>query len=220
MHRVFSWVLSRPWRQVLVLFLSCLLFTTLWAQAGQAQLADHILRLHVVANSDSSADQALKLQVRDRVLIEIENCLHSCTTRQEAVQRIQNAIPLLAGEAEEVLREQGCTDSVQVTLGQVWYPTRQTGALTLPAGNYCSLRVVIGAGAGHNWWCVVFPSLSLPAVTETALPVMGLTGEDYALITAEAPVYRFKLRTAELLGSFLHRINPESPCGNREAVID
>lgn len=220
MRKVLNWTNGSLWRQVLFLFLACLLCTTLWAQAGQEQLADHVIRLHVVANSDSESDQAVKLRVRDDVLREAEARLAACTSREEAGEILQNAIPSLTRTAAETLEECGCETPVQVTLGKVWYPSRYTGTYALPAGEYTSLRVIIGEGAGHNWWGVLFPSLCLPAVTEQAVPAMGLTESDLSLLTEETPVYHVKFRTAELISSLLHRFQQDSSCAGTETVID
>ena len=220
MRKVLNLANGSFWRQVLLLFLLCLLCTTLWAQAGQAQLADHVIRLHVIANSDSEADQSVKLRVRDEVLREAEARLAACTSREEAGDALRNAIFSLTRTAARTLKECGCDSPVRVTLGKVWYPSRYTGTYALPAGEYTSLRVIIGEGTGHNWWGILFPSLCLPAVTERAVPVMGLTEADYALITGETPAYRVKFRTAELLGVFLHRFQQEPSCARGETVID
>ena len=220
MRKVLNLANGSFWRQVLLLFLLCLLCTTLWAQAGQEQLADHMIRLHVIANSDSEADQAVKLRVRDEVLREAETRLASCTSREEAGEALRNAIPSLTRTAAETLEQCGCEAPVRVSLGKVWYSTRYAGSYALPAGEYTSLRVILGEGAGHNWWGILFPSLCLPAVTEQSVPAMRLTAADYALITEESPAYRVKFRTAELLGTFLHHFQQESSCARGETVID
>ena len=115
--------------------------------AGPAeQLPENILRLHVVANSDSEADQSLKLKVRDAANAAV--CTH--------VEGITEA-------ARGAVKENGFTDAVTVTVTDEFFHTREYEGFTLPAGRYRTLRVVIGEGSGHNWWCVVFPALCLPA---------------------------------------------------------
>ena len=201
------WAKAPVWKQILVLFLTSLLCTTLWAQAGQTQLASHVIRLHVIANSDSKADQAVKLRVRNEVLKVAEARLAPCKSREEAGEALQAALPSLTRAAAGTLEEYGCPSPVQVSLGKVWYPSRSTGTYALPAGAYTSLRVIIGEGGGHNWWGILFPTLCLPAVTERAVPAMGLTEGDYALLTEETPVYHVKFRAAELWGMLLHRVS-------------
>lgn len=90
---------------------------------------------------------------------------------------------------------------MKVSLEDEWFPTRQYEGGALPAGTYQALRVVIGSGEGKNWWCVVFPSLCLPAVTESSVQAAGLSGQDYALITEESQPYVFKFKTLEWWGN-------------------
>ena len=132
----------------------CVFFLSgLWAGSAQQELAGGLVRLHVIANSDADADQAQKLQVRDRVLALLSPLLAECRSRDEAVDII------LKHRAE--LEAFG-----DVALGTEYYPTRDYGGFSLPAGEYVSLRIVLGEGAGRNWWCVVFPPLCTEALAE------------------------------------------------------
>ena len=196
-----------PWRQTLALFLLFLVFTALWAQAQQTDLAEKVLRLHVVANSDSEADQALKLRVRDRVLETARPLLTESKNAAEAEAVISQNLPALTEAAQREIRSRGSSAPVRITLEDAWFPTRTYGAAALPAGTYRALRVVIGAGEGHNWWCVVFPSLCLPAVSEASLQTAGLSEEDIALVTEESPRYMFRFKTIEWWGSLKHSLS-------------
>ena len=196
-----------PWRQAIALFLVFLVCTALWAQAQQDLLADRILRLHVVANSDTEADQALKLKVRDRVLAEVRPLLADVTGAEEAEAVIAAQLPALTAAAEDELARQGCRYPVSVTLEDVWFPTRTYDAAALPSGTYRALRVVIGSGEGHNWWCVVFPSLCLPAVSETSLLAAGLSEDDIALLTEATPGYVFRFKTVEWWENLKHALS-------------
>ena len=196
-----------PWRQALALFLAFLVCTALWAQARQDLLADKVLRLHVMANSDSEADQTLKLLVRDRVLAEVRPLLAGVTSAAEANAVLSACLPALTAAAADEIEKQGYTYPVTVTLEDVWFPTRTYDAAALPAGTYRALRVVIGSGAGHNWWCVVFPSLCLPAAGEASLQAAGLSGEDIALITEATPGYVFRFKTIEWWESLKHSLS-------------
>lgn len=195
-----------PWRQALALFLLFLVFTALWAQAQQTELAEKVVRLHVLANSDSSTDQALKLKVRDRVLETARPLLAGVSNAAEAEAVLAQNIPALTEAARREITARGRTDPVTVTLEDAWFPTRTYGAAALPAGTYRALRVVIGVGEGHNWWCVVFPSLCLPAVSESSLQTAGLSGEDIALLTEESPRYVFRFKTIEWWESLKHSL--------------
>ncbi len=196
-----------PWRQTLALFLLFLVFTALWAQAQQTDLAEKVLRLHVVASSDSAADQALKFRVRDRVLETARPLLTESKNAAEAEAVISQNLPALTEAARREIRSRGSSAPVTITLEDAWFPTRTYGAAALPAGTYRALRVVIGAGEGHNWWCVVFPSLCLPAVSEASLQTAGLSEEDIALVTEESPRYMFRFKTIEWWGSLKHSLS-------------
>ena len=193
-----------PWkflRQILALFCAALVSTALWAEAEQTQLADKIIRLHVIANSDSQADQALKLQVRDQVLAQADTLLSGQESAQQAAEILRDNLTPLAETAAQTVSQAGFSYQVQVSLEDTWFPTRQYGDLSLPAGQYQALRVVIGQGEGKNWWCVVFPSLCLPAVSEQALQTAGLTGQDYALLTESSQPYVIQFKALEWWGS-------------------
>lgn len=169
---------------------------------GQAQdaLAQQVIRLHVVANSDSEADQRVKLLVRDAVL-EVTEPLLAGKTRAEAMQTLEKALPTLRQTAAKVLAQQGSDAAVTVSLAEnVWFPTKTYANFSLPAGEYTALRVQLGEGAGKNWWCVVFPPLCLGSVSEISRETMAetLTEESVALMTGETEGYVVKFRLVEL----------------------
>lgn len=124
-----------------------------------AKLREDILRLHVVAASDGEADQNVKLQVRDAILGSLEDGLNDLTDPQEVFSYVQTMLPKLEQTANRVLQEAGFDDTAKVSLTEEAFPVREYDTFSLPSGIYHSLRVVIGEGAGHNWWCVVFPQL-------------------------------------------------------------
>lgn len=195
---------SFPWRRVVALFFAFLVCTALWAEATQAQLAEKVIRLHVLANSDTEADQTLKLQVRDKVLAQTDQLLAGQENAAQAAAVLRENLEPLAQTAAQEIAAQGYDYPVTVSLEETWFPTRQYEDVALPAGNYQALRVVIGAGEGHNWWCVVFPSLCLPAVSEHAVQTAGLTHQDYALICEESQPYTIRFKTVEWWESCKH----------------
>ena len=157
-------------------------------------LPGEVLRLHVLANSDSEEDQALKLQVRDRILEESSSLMDGVSNKEEALRAAEEAIPALEKAAEDEVRRQGYSYSVSIAVENVYFPTREYGDTTLPAGKYDALRVVIGSGEGHNWWCVLFPALCLPAAEDTTELGEVLTqGEMDAVQGGEKYEVRFKL---------------------------
>lgn len=129
-------------------------------------LHEGIIRLHVVGASDAEADQNVKLLVRDAVNAYLETELADVQTVEEANEVIRNDLPELKAVAEQVLREQGFSDTIQVSLEREAFPLREYDTFTLPSGVYRSLRIRIGEAEGRNWWCVVFPSLCLSAAGE------------------------------------------------------
>ncbi|MBQ9348953.1 MAG: stage II sporulation protein R [Oscillibacter sp.] len=158
------------------LALGLFLLTGVWAAGEQERLAGQVVRLHVLAASDSRSDQAQKLRVRDAVLSYTEDCLHGAGSRDEAAALLRRRLPEIELAASAVLAAEGCTDAVRAELAEADFPTRVYGGgdaygtdgayadsggggFALPAGRYLALRVVIGPGAGQNWWCVVFPPL-------------------------------------------------------------
>ena len=124
-----------------------------------------MIRLHVLANSDSAEDQALKLRVRDRVLAEAETYLTPGITREETEELLRAHLYDLAAAGAEAVGAAGCDYPVTASLvHNYWFPTKTYTDFALPAGQYTALRIEIGEGAGQNWWCVVFPPLCLGSV--------------------------------------------------------
>lgn len=189
--------IQRLRRRFLPVLFAVLVCTALWAEGEQAKLTEGVIRLHVLANSDSAEDQALKYQVRDAVLEDLAHLLAGQESAQTASDLLRAHLDALTDTATQVVTQAGYAYPVQVRLETLWFPTRYSETTALPAGPYQALRVILGAGEGHNWWGIVFPALSLPAAqTETpdrADPSGGLLWEN------EEP-YTFRFRTLELWG--------------------
>ncbi|MCI9514539.1 MAG: stage II sporulation protein R [Oscillospiraceae bacterium] len=194
MRRLNRWFLLAACSLVMAL---CV--TVAWgAHQAQRQLAEKMIRLHVIANSDSEADQALKLRVRDAILAEAEEILTACADLPEAEAQLGAALERMTAIAEATVAQAGYDYEVSAVLSYEVYPTRDYETFRLPAGQYLSLRMTIGAGAGRNWWCVVFPPLCNAATTEEFVKTAegaGLTAEELALLTEESEgvVVRFKV---------------------------
>ncbi len=177
----------------------------MWLNGEQAALAGSVIRLHVIANSDSAEDQALKLQVRDKILEQADGLCPPGADAETARQGIQAHLTQLAQVGRQVVREQGYDYPVTAAVKEVWFPTKQYEGFALPAGNYTALQVVIGEGSGQNWWCVVFPPLCLGSVTEeleTAEQAGSFTPGQSALITGESGGYVVKFKAMELWENF------------------
>ena len=172
-----------------------------WAQGRQNAISGQLVRLHVIAASDNEREQALKLRVRDAVLEYLTPLLDGADGSAEAKRRISENLDGIARAAAERAEGRGVT----VTLGREKYPTRRYSGFALPAGEYDSLRVVLGAGEGHNWWCVVFPPLCTAAVSADELSE-AMSRDSYAVIT-ESEGYELRFRTLELWGELMELIN-------------
>ena len=179
----------------------------------QSALADKEVRLHVLANSDSEADQSLKLTVRDAVLAETEVLLEGVENRDTAAQVLRAQLPQLRRTAERTMAEQGSHYPVEVRLETAEFPTKTYDGFALPAGEYLALRVLIGEAAGQNWWCVVFPPLCSAAASEAGETAVaaGLSGEQVRLITEEEG-YVLKFKCVELWQQLRSRFS----CKNRQ----
>lgn len=190
----------RLWEAALLLAFGLTLTVGVWASASEGALADQVLRLHVVANSDSEEDQTLKLLARDAVLELASQLLDGVSDRARAEEILSAHLNELAQAGAEALAAQGCTDRVTAEIADQWFPTREYATFSLPAGQYRALRITIGAGAGRNWWCVVFPPLCLGSVTEESVETAagGVLSEDQvSLITGQDGGYVLKFRLIE-----------------------
>lgn len=198
---MFIW---RRWEKALALALfltvAVAVFECRIGAEAQQELAQKMVRLHVLANSDAEYDQHRKLLVKDVVLARAEEILRSAMNQNDAEQRLKNALPELELLAEETLRCEGREEDVSVTLVDERFNTRYYDGFTLPAGQYRSLQVVIGAGAGQNWWCVVFPPLCKATAEEfvSAAAQAGLGEDEIRLICEGESRYLIRFRTLEL----------------------
>ncbi len=157
-------------------------------------LNENLIRLHVVANSDSDEDQSLKLKVRDAVVEKLQETMESFPTMEEAKQYLQEHLPELEAFVNQVIRELGFTDTAQVTLDQECFDMKAYETFSLPAGYYEALRITIGEGQGRNWWCVVFPSLCVGARDDFADTAAGAGFSDTLTQTLQQePEIRFFL---------------------------
>ena len=183
-----------------------LLFVGLLPVHGEEEIYNTVVRLHVLADSDNEEDQARKLRVRDAVLAVTSPLLVDCRSQDEARAVIEGNVDAIRTAAEDVLAAEGCTDRVEILLGEESYPTRDYDGICFPSGTYLSLRVCIGEAAGQNWWCCLFPPICLGSTTvsnadaEDAFIAVGLTPSQYKIITdSQKPVYRVRFKLLELL---------------------
>ena len=173
---------------------------------GESQIYDSVVRLHVLANSDSEEDQALKLQVRDAVLEITEPLLTDCSDRDEAETVLRANLDLIEAAARETVHNEGREDTVTVEFDKESYPERTYDSFCFPSGTYLSLRVSIGEGEGHKWWCCLFPPVCRAAASvptrdaEQAFIAVGLTPDQYKIITeSNSGVYHVRFKILEMI---------------------
>lgn len=193
-------------KKILTLIVSvCLVFVIigLLPVHGEAEIYDSVLRLHVLANSDSEEDQALKLCVRDKIIALANELCADCTTLEETQAVIARSLDAIRICAEEEIAREGYSYTVEIRLCHEEYPTKTYASLCFPSGEYLSLQVRIGEAQGQNWWCVLFPPLCLDAATknnEDAFIAVGLTGEQYRIITeTDEPTYEARFKMLEII---------------------
>lgn len=168
--------------------------------SGEEGVYRDVIRLHILAASDSPGDQADKLAVRDAILRDWGASLSGAATVSEAEATARNNLPAMERTARETLTARGCDEPVRVTLTRERYPRRDYGTFSLPAGEYLSLRVLIGEAAGHNWWCVLYPPLCLDAAAAGDEP---LSDAEWDLMTENgAGHYTVRFRILELLSGW------------------
>ena len=184
---------------ILVSFLVFLCLWTVIPTAQECEIYKSTIRLHVIANSDSEEDQAVKLKVRDAVLERISE--YDAKSKEEALLLIENDRELLAKIANDELKRNGFADTVSIEIGKEAYPVRNYEGFSLPAGEYTSVRIIIGEGKGENWWCVLFPPLCTDYAVgydDEAYIDVGLSKDQYSLITGTSGEYQIKFKLLEI----------------------
>lgn len=192
----------KKWEAALLIGLCVCIIASLCSFTAECEdISTRVLRLHILANSDSPADQALKLKVRNRLLEVGSGLFDQVNTESEAEQVAAQRLDELKLAAEQVVRSEGYDYSVTVQLCRAWFDTREYSDVTLPAGEYNALRVLIGEGGGKNWWCVMFPPMCIPAAEPNAELQDVLTKEQTDIVKNQ-PKYEFRFKAVELFESF------------------
>ena len=191
---------------IIAAFCACVLITSCFCAFmpvnGEQKIYENLIRLHVIANSDSEEDQTLKLEVRDFILGDIENLTKGCKNAKEAAEKIQAGLNDIENKTKDFINQKGCDYIIQANLSKEIYPEKtyidSTGEIfTFPSGKYQSLKIIIGDGKGKNWWCVLFPPLCLSgSKIEDELAVAGYTNEQIQILKKDKTgkyVIRFKI---------------------------
>lgn len=200
----------------MIIMLTLLLFTAataLYARNVREEIAGNVIRLHILANSDSHEDQELKIKIRDRILEKYRAEL--CSNENIAATRalIYDNMSGIKSTAEKTARENGFDYTVNVYLAKDFFPTKKYADVTLPAGKYEALRIEIGKAGGKNWWCVMFPPLCYADTDESEAAVKSkerleqlLSGDCYCLMTKNSPDVKVKLKIIELWSEFKEKL--------------
>lgn len=177
---------------------------TAYSDGIQADLRNNLIRMHIIANSDGAEDQSVKLAVRDRLLEDIGKKLSS-ESGDECKRDIINNLGAIEDKANAVLKENGFEYGAKAVYGKFAFPKKEYKSMTLPAGEYYGVRVILGNGEGHNWWCVMYPPLCVNENGETELGAgsekllkESLSGEAYDVITSDKNGVRVKFKIVEL----------------------
>lgn len=170
------------------------------------EIRSDVLRLHVIANSDSSVDQNLKIRLRDFLLEEGKSIFDGSVNVENAVKKIEPQIPALEKSAKEFIQTSGFDYDVKISLSREYFTTRTYETVTLPAGRYLALRVVIGAGEGHNWWCVMFPPMCVPAADKKD-EIENIFTEDEIKLVESSPKYEIRFKVVEICEEIKESLN-------------
>lgn len=174
---------------------------------GEEEIYDTVVRLHVIANSDTEEDQSLKMAVRDSILEVVTPAVQNCDSQAEAIAEIGRVKESALSAARDIIKDSGYDYDVDIEIGREEYPTRDYGNFVFPSGEYISVRVIIGEGEGQNFWCCLYPPLCMSAASEVsgeyvddAFIQAGLTGEQYKIITENDSVkYRVRFKILEAI---------------------
>ena len=193
-----------PFKTIESIVLIALVFTAISSGVNRTlntgkRIRSDTLRLHIIANSDEEADQTLKLKVRDRILSETGELFAEVSGKSEAKALAQYSADDIQSVAEKVIAEEGFSYPVSVEVTKTWFETRSYDGFTLPAGDYDAVRVIIGEGEGHNWWCVLYPQLCVPGAENS----LRRYGSDVSFVLGDGYELRFAvIEWAEKLKHF------------------
>ena len=143
----------------ILIFLYIVLLSFNYSQAISYNLSDSVFRLHIIANSDSSADQELKLKVRDKIIEYMNTLTSNSSDKKDVISMVNNHLDSFKEIALNTIKENGYNYDVNIEIGNFHFPTKSYGDISFPAGNYNALKIEIGDAIGQNWWCVLFPPL-------------------------------------------------------------
>lgn len=194
-------------KSVILGFVLAFLFSQTAFSYQCEQMSDKLLRLHILANSNSEEDQQLKMELRDEILNTSSQLFENTGSKQEAVYIVESNIYEIQKVAQDFVRDKGYDYKVSCKIETIPFNTRQYDNVTIPAGTYDALRIIIGSGEGQNWWCVMFPPMcfSSAEVTEENLDkVLSKSEKD---IVENEVKYEYKLKAVEVFNEIVNFFN-------------
>lgn len=190
------------------------ILATNYTYAISENLSDSVLRLHVIANSDSKEDQDLKYKVRDNVINYMNSISKNINSKEEALNLAKENKEIFENIAKQTILDNGFNYDVNIEFGNFYFPTKSYGDISFPAGDYDAIRIKIGKAEGQNWWCVMFPPLCFVDVSSGIVPddskdtiKENLSNEEYSILTngnsdsSSDNIIKFKFKLIELLNS-------------------
>lgn len=191
---------------LILLFTFVLITLKSYASTISEDLSDNFFRLHILANSDSEEDQKLKLKVRDNIVKYMNQLSYSGLTKQDAINLTNSHLEDFKQIAEETISNEGYNYPISLEIGNFYFPTKNYGNISLPAGYYDALKIEIGEAKGKNWWCSLFPPLcfvdiSSGIINEESEKYLknNLSEEEFAIITDNSETIKFKFKIIELI---------------------
>lgn len=174
-------------------------------EAECVNISEDVFRLHIIANSDSDEDQALKLKIRDAILNQTDNLYKGAGSKAQAMALTEETIPQIEAIARKVVAENGYSYAINAEITNMYFDTRYYDDITMPSGQYDALRITVGSGSGKNWWCVMYPSLCVGAATNYDALKENVTDSQYDIMNSGSK-YEFKFKLVEyyeLIKSYL-----------------
>lgn len=193
-------------KAVITAFVLSFILTQTIFTAQCEEIPENILRLHILANSDSEEDQNLKIKVRDHILKESTELFENTDNKKEAVHITKTNLKKIVNNAQQYVYSLGYDYKVRGEIVQdMYFNTREYDSYTLPAGRYDAFRIIIGEGEGHNWWCVMFPPMCFSMAEENSDLTQVLTDEQLE-ITENKPKYEYKLKIVEIYNELKEKL--------------
>ena len=188
----------------LYIFISCYFY----ASNSLNNIEDSVFRLHIIANSDSDEDQALKYKVKNNIISYMNKLCENSSSKEETIEIAKNHINDFKQIADKTIADNNFDYTSTVEIGNYRFPTKYYGDIALPSGNYDALEIKLGNSSGKNWWCVLYPSLCFVDVSSGIVPDSSkenlknnLPDEEYALISENSPAYNFKFKIVEFFNN-------------------